>query len=130
MDDGTIISNQSTATHSYSLDGSYTIRQDVNNNDCAADTSIEIQVLKNTTGVEVIEGVQFLITSDPGVLQIKVDGNMNAAAEVSIYDVQGGLVDEFVIHGDHIKPWDYAQSYYIIRLEYGGKSISRRILFR
>lgn len=130
LGDGTIISNQSTATHSYSLDGSYTIRQDVNNNDCAADTSIEVQVLKNATGIFVIDDIKFHVTSEPGFLILNVHGSLSDHVTVNVYDVRGAHVMNSEIESSTRIPWDYAQGYYIVRLDYKSQSHSQQVLFR
>jgi PKD repeat protein len=128
--DGNQAGNQSVVTHSYATDGLYTIRQDASNQDCSADTSIQVEVLKNSTGIAVLDGVKFHITSEPGYLIVNIHGEVSENVGVTVHDLKGAHVIDEEIEGSERIPWDFAQGYYLVRLTYKSRSHSQQVLLR
>ena len=135
MGDGTTYNNEAIINHSYQVGGNYTITLIANNDNCSAQSSLQVTVMDLTTS----------IADNTKAAGIKVYANQNelyieqhlekgtVATQVALYNMLGQIVSTHNIKASYQQPYtvtinDVARGTYIVRVTAKGKVVSKRVL--
>jgi hypothetical protein len=135
MGDGTTYNNEVIVNHSYQVGGNYTVTLIANNDNCSAQSTLQVRVEDLTTG----------IADNTKAAGIKVYANQNelyieqhlakgeVATKVELYNMLGQIVSTHNIKASYQQPYtvtlqDVARGTYIARVLAHGKTITKRIV--
>jgi hypothetical protein len=135
MGDGTTYNNEVIVNHSYQVGGSYTVTLIANNDNCSAQSTLQVRVEDLTTS----------IADNKEAAGIKVYANQNelyieqhlakgeVSTKVALYNMLGQIVSTHNIKANYQQPYtvtinDVARGTYIVKVTAKGKVVSKRVL--
>jgi hypothetical protein len=135
MGDGTTYNNEVIVNHSYQIGGNYTVTIVANNDNCSAQSTLQVRVEDLTTGIAdntKTEGIKVYASQNELYIEQHL-AKGEVSTQVELYNMLGQIVSTHTISASYKQPYtvtisDVARGTYIVRVTAKGKVVSKRVI--